>query len=300
MSLTLQLKYRSAADLKAHLFEHAEQGALLLPLGDVPATIKQYESAELIVLVGGRQHAMQAEVLQLLPGVGIVARLTDLGNVETVAGAAESVAVAQPPRVTLGQPLPPPTHQPGPRTERELAALSEEVAGEGSPADVPGEDEAGVETAAERVARKGPLGASPVAWSFELLLAEWDNLTLAEKIRVARFGKRPARVMILKGLDRTLHIHVLNNPTVSPDEVAMMAAMTNLDPIVLRKIIASTEWLRHTTVVRNLICNPKLPLPEVTKLLRYLPRDQLAQLTKTGKVRGSVKQAIIKLLDRTR
>ena len=67
-----------------------------------------------------------------------------------------------------------------------------------------------------------------------------------------------------------------------------MADATYIEPInwrVLERIIANREWLRDHTVVRNLICNPKLPLPKVIKLIDHLPIDALLRLTKTGRVR---------------
>jgi hypothetical protein len=41
-------------------------------------------------------------------------------------------------------------------------------------------------------------------------------------------------------------------------------------------------------------------LPQINKILQYVGRDELSRLARTGKVRQSVKQLIIKKLDRTR
>ena len=56
--------------------------------------------------------------------------------------------------------------------------------------------------------------------------------------------------------------------------------------------------VRSTEVTRNLICNPKLPLPEVERLLRPLSQDEEAKLSKSGRLRASVRQAILKRLHR--
>ena len=74
----------------------------------------------------------------------------------------------------------------------------------------------------------------------------------------------------------------------------------NLDPVVLRQIANDPQWLRNTSVARNLITNPKMTLPQITKLLKYLPNDELSRLARSGKVRQNVKQLIVKKLDRGR
>jgi hypothetical protein len=277
MGLTLQLRYPSAADLRAHLFENTERGALLLPMAEPPRDLKQYAPVALEVVVDEDRCVMSAEVLQVLPGTGLVVRLTDVNEATGLVESAPIAEPALPPEVRLSLP------------EQDLGAAPEPV-----PDDAPARG--GTKP------RIGPqiAGSSPVSWSIEQLQATWDQLTVPEKVRVARHGKRPARMLILKGLDKTLHVHVLHNTGVTPEEVTMMAGMSSLDPTVLRRIAGDTQWLRHTSVARNLICNPKLTLVQITKILKYLPRDELSRLARTGKVRQSVKQLIVKTLDRTR
>jgi hypothetical protein len=315
MKVALQLRYTSSADLRAHLFEHDERGALLLPLAELPDGLKQYAPLQLSVLLGEDRRVMEAEILHLLSGSGVVVRLVEVSQVAALVENALIADPAVPPEVTVIPEAGPVTllsaeaiARPNPRAREAVRKPDVVPEADAVPeADVPDVDptadgEVARDEAGRAVPRGGPVipGSTPAAWSFEQLQAGWDGLTMAEKVRVARHGKRPARMMVLKGLDKTLHIHVLNNPTVTPDEVAMMASMASLEPTVLRRIAMSAEHLRHTNVARALITNPKLPLPLVTKLLKHLPRDELSRLTKTGKVRASVKQAIIKVLDRTR
>lgn len=339
MKVALQLQYSSSADLRAHLFEHAERGALLLPVPEMPGGLEQYAPLQLNVQLGAEQRVMQAEVLQLLPGAGIVVRLVEVTEVAELVESALIADPAVPPEVTVVPEAGPVTMltaeviaRPNPRTadgaDAPDAADTLDAVDAPDMADAPGAvdapdapdvidapdavdapdaelaEDGGVtrDEAGRPVPRGGAVipGSTPAAWSFEQLQAGWDQLSVAEKVRVARHGKRPARMMILKGLDKTLHVHVLNNPTVTPDEIAMMAGMSSLEPTVLRRIAMSPEYVRNTNVVRALITNPKLALPLVDKLLKHLPRDELARLTKSGKVRASVKQAIIKMLDRTR
>jgi hypothetical protein len=76
--------------------------------------------------------------------------------------------------------------------------------------------------------------------------------------------------------------------------------MASLAPALLKRLIANQEWIRHTSIARNLICHPKATLPQVTRLLDKVPQEELRRLTRTGKVRASVKRLIIKKLEQRR
>jgi hypothetical protein len=328
MELALQLRYLSAADLRGHLHEHEERGALLLPLTEPPPELTQYAPVALEVVVASERCAMSAEVLQVLPGNGIVVRLTEVTQAAALVENAPIADPAAPPEVRIWLPeLAGVTFVTGERPAVATAAVAEVEAALEAEGDAAlevvweAEGDAALEAAWEAEgdaaleadstgnnARGGTkpkvgaqiAGSSPVSWSLEQLQATWDQLTLPEKVRVARHGKRPARMLVLKGLDKSLHVHVLNNPGVTPEEIALMASMSSLEPTVLRRIAGDTQWLRHSAVARNLVCNPKLTLPQITRILKYVPNDELSRLARTGKVRQAVKQLIIKKLDRTR
>ena len=309
MGLTLQLLYHSAADLRAHLFEHSERGAVLLPMSDPPEGVQLYAPVGLEVVAGEGCCAVPAEVLQVLPGNGLVVRLTDVTAAAELVKGAPIAEPGLPPVVRLSLPeldlQAAPENTEGASREPELDAQAEpepepdpEPEPELKPDPVPDD---GVNRGGTKPKIGGHIaGSSPISWSFEQLQATWDQLTASEKVRVARHGKRPARMMILKGLDKTLHVHVLNNSGITPEEIAMMATMSSLEPTVLRRIAADVQWLRHSAVARNLLCNPKMTMPQITKILSYVARDDLSRLARTGKVRQSVRQLIVKKLDRTR
>jgi len=136
-----------------------------------------------------------------------------------------------------------------------------------------------------------------LSWPIEKLQVEWKDLPLPERIRVARYGKRPARALVMRLQDPQLHNFLISNPHITADEVAVLAGMGNLDPVLLKRLASSPEWTRHKTVVRNLVCHPKATLPQITQLVDKLGSDELRRLTRTGKVRASVKRLIIKKLE---
>jgi hypothetical protein len=263
MALELTVRYRTAADLAGALVEHAAQGALLLPLREPPAGVQQYQPVTLQVATPEEEGELEAEVVQVLHGLGLVVRLRDPALAAELSG------------------VTPPAVKP------ELPAVSLAAPREASPSP-PAEDEH------DRAAARG---MGPVSWTLEKLMAEWNTLSMADRVRVAKYGKRPARGFIGRMLDSTLHNVLLSNPGITPEEVATLAGTSALDSSVLKRIISTPEYLHHSTIVRNLVCHPKATLPQVQKLIDHLSDNELRQLTKTGKVRASVKRIIIKKLE---
>jgi hypothetical protein len=274
MPRRLIVRYPSASDLRAHLEEAQSRGAILLPLAEAPGDLVPLERLELVVSAAEVGAELGAELLQVLAGVGLVVRILDHGALEPATLPLIGSGSATPPQVTLHT-----SGQERPDREQECRESDED------------EQEPGAKPTAA-----GPAGSSAISWSLEKLTAEWDNLGTAERVRVARYGNRGARGVVLRSNDRTLMAHLLTNPHISTEEVASLAGNAAIDPAALRRIASSTDWLRSAEVTRNLVCNPKLPMPEVERLLRTLPRDELVRLSKSGRARAVVKQAVAKRL----
>lgn len=200
-----------------------------------------------------------SELLQVLAGAGIVVRIVDETGIDASSLPSSSEKPSQP-----------------------------RVAWDEGPAQT--------EPKADRGRTAGPAGSSAISWPLEKLQAEWETLSTPERIRVARYGNRGARGVVLRSNDRALHVHLLSNAHITAEEVASLAGNAALDPSALRRIASNTDWLRSAEVTRNLVCNPKMPMPEVERLLRTLSRDELVRLSKSGRARSIVKQAVAKRL----
>ncbi|HQK18823.1 MAG TPA: hypothetical protein PLJ27_15295 [Polyangiaceae bacterium] len=260
------VRYSTAGDLRAQWEEARTKGATLLPVRSPPRHLTALERLTLTVQAPDIQADIEVELLQILEGLGIVVRVLDLG-------------ILDPPSLPMlgtGSPTLPTV-----RFENSTETPSSHSCPE--------------KRAPERT-HDSAVGSSALSWSVDKLTAEWDNLGTAERIRVARYGNRGARGVVLRSNDRTIFSHLLTNPHISTEEIASLAGNAALDPAALRRIAMSTDWLRSAEVVRNLVCNPKLPMPEVQRLIRLLSRDELVRLAKSGRARASVKQAVAKRL----
>lgn len=237
------------------------RGAILLPMAGPPQDVVPLERLPLSVTWDDQTFfEIGAELLQVLAGAGIVVRIVDETGIDAAALPSSSERPSQPQVEWV---------EDGP-------AESEQPAAKGRPA--------------------GPAGSSAISWPLEKLQAEWETLLAPERIRVARYGNRGARGVVLRSNDRALHVHLLSNAHITAEEVASLAGNAALDPSALRRIASNTDWLRSAEVTRNLVCNPKMPMPEVERLLRTLPRDELVRLSKSGRARSIVKQAVAKRL----
>lgn len=319
MTNRFQLTYPTVQDLRDRLVEHASQGAFLVETSEDLGSLKQYEPVTLDVQAGDTRCQIQAEVLQVLPGTGVAVQLIDLGDAALLAASvsppeapklptAEVAAlVSRSAREARGQGrgdlAPSPSAETvaseapgaGDAVAQQVVSRQETEAG-GPPAREAGEPDAPKAGGAAR----GPKGSSPLSWSIENLRAAWDSLNVAERVRVARYGGRQARMLVLRGTDKSLHVHVLQNPNLTVDEVSFMAGMASLDPAVLRRIATRLEWQKSPGVARALVTNPKLPLPLMGRLLGHVPRDELSRLARTGKLRAPAKEMVVKYLDRHR
>ncbi len=274
MPRRLLVRYSTASDLRAHLDEARSRGAILLPLAQAPGDLVPLERLDLLVSAAEASGKLGAELLQVLAGVGLVVRILDHGALDPTTLPLLGTGTANPPRVAVDT---------GKQDAPEQAPPSQQL--------WPTEDDQ-----ASSTKPAGPAGSSALSWPLEKLTAEWDNLGTAERVRIARYGNRGARGLVLRSSDRTLMAHLLTNPHISTEEVASLAGNAAIDPAALRRIATNSDWLRSAEVTRNLVCNPKLPMPEVERLLRTLPRDELQRLSKSGRARAAVKQAVAKRL----
>jgi hypothetical protein len=309
MDLKLTARYRSAADLARHLQDQVNQGALLLPLPELETEIQQFQPVELRICFDETNSSVEAEVLQVIPNLGVA---VSLKQPEKILALVEDVAPAE-------AAAPPEVSRTGERETEEVADVETGADLDDLRSDAADLDDiesfeelddiesfedlddvpplAAEEREGKKLGYRFERGAGPLSWSLDKLQREWPELSMADKVRVARYGKRPARTLVLKQHDKIFHAFLLQNAGITPDEVAVMAGMVSIDPAILRRLVGSQEWLRHTQIARNLVCHPKLTLPQVNKVLKHLNPEELRRLTRTGKVRASVKRLIIKKLE---
>ena len=123
-----------------------------------------------------------------------------------------------------------------------------------------------------------------------------DQMTVTEKRRAAMQGKKDMRTLLIRDRNKTIHPFILKNPSITLDEIEQIAKMPGVNPDVLRLIARNRDWTRSTTVVRNLVRNPKTPMKEALALLKKLPKNDIRAMAKTGNVRTAIQTAARKIV----
>jgi len=118
-----------------------------------------------------------------------------------------------------------------------------------------------------------------------------EEMTVNQKRHTALHGRKQMRMLLIRDRNKTIHPFVIKNPAITLDEIEQIAKMPSVNPDVLRSIAKSKEWIRSTTVCRNLVRNPKTPMKEALMLLGKLPLSDIRALAKSGNVRTAIQQA---------
>jgi hypothetical protein len=120
----------------------------------------------------------------------------------------------------------------------------------------------------------------------------------AQQLKAAREGDLATRVALERVYSKAVWEPLLQNPRVTPPEVARIARKGNLPRPALESIVANPKWLASGEVRRALLSNPKLSGMALDKVLRALPKSELTLASNQSIYPASVRQAAKKLQGR--
>jgi hypothetical protein len=121
-------------------------------------------------------------------------------------------------------------------------------------------------------------------------------MSTQERMRLARHGTRPERLLLMKDLNRTIHTFLLQNPRITLDEVRHMAGNRQTGAEVLEMIAKNREWMQIPGIVQALVRNPKTATPTAIRLLDKVPVAEIRRLAKSNDVRRPISMAARKRL----
>jgi hypothetical protein len=101
------------------------------------------------------------------------------------------------------------------------------------------------------------------------------GLPLHEVMRIARTGHQTERVVVERLYGKAVWEPLLQNPNLTPPEVARIARMGTLPRPLVDAIVSHPGWLTHSVVRRALLSNPRLGGQNITKVLRATPKSEL-------------------------
>lgn len=123
------------------------------------------------------------------------------------------------------------------------------------------------------------------------LLLRLQEMTVAERIKLALRGNREVRMLLIRDANRMIRRFVLQNPRIGDEEIIAVAKNRSADDELLRIIADSREWTKNYQVRLSLVTNPKTPLVASLKFLAGLQERDVRALAKSKNVSATVANA---------
>ena len=130
------------------------------------------------------------------------------------------------------------------------------------------------------------------------LHATLQNMSVFDKIKLARLGNKEARGLLIRDSNKLVASAAVRNPKVTENEVAGFAKSRNVCDEVLRLISRNKEWTRNYQVKLALATNPKTPQSTAVKFLNYLQERDLRALMKSKDVPSMISNHARRLLQK--
>lgn len=110
------------------------------------------------------------------------------------------------------------------------------------------------------------------------------KLRTSQKILLAMKGGKEERTILIRESNRLIQVAVIRNGRVTEGEVAYIAQMRSLNEEVLRIISTNREWMKKYTIVKNLVLNPRTPVPLAMGMVKRLVEPDLKLLMRDKNV----------------
>ncbi len=117
------------------------------------------------------------------------------------------------------------------------------------------------------------------------------NMTMSQKIRRAMLGSKEERMLLVRDSNQIVAGAAIRSPLMQENEIVLISRNKNIGDEVLRVISSKPEWLKSYTVKKNLVENPKTPVPVASRLVQHLREADLKNVAKSKNVTGPVKDA---------
>ncbi|MEK6606425.1 MAG: hypothetical protein AABZ30_02080 [Myxococcota bacterium] len=129
----------------------------------------------------------------------------------------------------------------------------------------------------------------------EKKLQQIGSLPVNAKIRLAMLGNSFHRAVLVRDSNKMVAMAAIRSPAVTDQEAVKYAGARSVDDEVIRFISNKKEWMRLYTVKKNLVSNPKCPLPVAVRLLTHLRSVDLKILSTSKNVSSAVATAAKRL-----
>ncbi|HEY4715806.1 MAG TPA: hypothetical protein VII00_01740 [bacterium] len=132
----------------------------------------------------------------------------------------------------------------------------------------------------------------------ESILKQLQNMNVARKVKLALFGNKEVRSVLIKDSNKIVATSVLKSPKIVDSEIFMYAQSRSVSDEVIRIISTNKEWVKNYRIKTALVNNPKTPLPVAIKFVNYLTHRDLKDLSGSKNVSGALSNMARSLLQK--
>ncbi len=126
----------------------------------------------------------------------------------------------------------------------------------------------------------------------------------AQRVIYATRAGQGGRAILMQQPNPLLLLYLCKNPLISLPEVIQITKLPSIDALVAEYIVnsmrANPKWAISEELRLALCMNPKTPGGTALSLLKGLNSRNLRQICKKGEVRGTLKQAALRILQERR
>ena len=123
------------------------------------------------------------------------------------------------------------------------------------------------------------------------------RLRTNQKIMLAIKGGKEERTLLIRESNRLIQVNVIRNPRISEGEIAYISQMRTVKEEVLRSISMNREWMKKYPIMKNLVLNPRTPVPIAMNQVKRLIESDLKLMQKDRNVAEILRREAKKLLE---
>jgi hypothetical protein len=120
------------------------------------------------------------------------------------------------------------------------------------------------------------------------LYALIQQMSVFQKIKLARLGNQEARSLLVRDRNRIVASAAITSPKLTENEVVAIAQSRSVSDEVLRIIANNRTWTRNYKVKHSLVMNPRCPQPMAMKFVNYLQDNDLRSIMRSKDVNANV------------
>lgn len=125
-----------------------------------------------------------------------------------------------------------------------------------------------------------------------------NEMTVAQKIKLAMMGNMEARSLLIKQSSRLVVEAVVRNPMLTDQEIIRYSADKNISREVIQYIAGNRKWLRKYQIKLNIVLNPKTPLGRAMNLLETLNVKDILMISKEKGITSALKNKAAEIIQK--